>query len=70
MSKIDHPSHYRSDSKFEAIDVIEAWSLNFNLGNVIKYVCRAGLKGGSLEDLRKASWYLEREITKRNKGIV
>jgi hypothetical protein len=64
---VDHPSHYRSDS-IEAIDVIESWQMNFNLGNVIKYVCRAGLKSNdSIEDLRKAAWYLNREISLRSK---
>ena len=62
MSKVDHPDHYRSDSGIEAIDAIEAWDLNFNLGNVIKYTCRAGLKSNRLEDLKKAAWYLQREI--------
>jgi hypothetical protein len=48
--------------------VIEAWEMNFNLGNVIKYICRAGLKNISdLEDLRKAAWYLNREIELRTK---
>ncbi len=70
MSAVDHPKHYRKESGFEAIDVIESWSLNFNLGNVIKYVCRAGLKNDSLEDLRKAQWYLEREISRRNKNLL
>jgi len=64
---VDHPSHYRSDS-IEAIDAIESWQMNFNLGNVIKYVCRAGLKSNdSIEDLRKAAWYLNREISLRSK---
>tara|TARA_Y100000310_G_scaffold335561_1_gene417886 strand:- start:126 stop:497 length:372 start_codon:yes stop_codon:yes gene_type:complete len=66
---VDHPSHYRQDSGLEAIDAIEAWDLNFNLGNVIKYVCRAGLKtrqDGSI-DLKKALWYLKREISSRTK---
>ena len=62
MSQIDHPDHYRRDSGIEAIDAIEAWKLNFNLGNTVKYVARAGLKGDALEDLEKARWYLEREI--------
>ena len=62
MSKVNHPDHYRSDSGIEAIDAIEAWDLNFNLGNVIKYTCRAGLKSNRLEDLKKAAWYLQREI--------
>ena len=59
---VDHPPHYRADT-IEAIDVIEAWELNFSLGNVVKYVCRAGLKSdNALEDLSKALWYLEREV--------
>ena len=62
MNTIDHPDHYRRDSGIEAIDAIEAWKLGFNLGNVVKYVARAGLKGDALEDLEKALWYLEREI--------
>lgn len=61
MSAIDHPSHYTRGG-IEAIDAIEAWSLGFNLGNVIKYVARAGHKGQTLEDLRKARWYIDREI--------
>ena len=61
---ISHPSHYRSDSGFEAIDVIEAWNLGFNLGNALKYISRAGLKDKNreIEDLEKAQWYLNREI--------
>ena len=61
-NEVDHPNHYRSDSGIEAIDAIEAWDLNFNLGNVVKYTCRAGLKSNHLEDLKKAAWYLQREI--------
>ena len=64
---IDHPSHYRKDSGLEAIDAIEAWDLNFNLGNVIKYICRAGLKDNpdGIEDLEKALWYIQRELSSR-----
>ena len=63
-SVVEHPSHYRSDSGFEAIDVIEAWNLGFNLGNALKYISRAGLKDKNreIEDLEKAQWYLNREI--------
>lgn len=72
MSVIDHPDHYRKDSGFEAIDVIEAWNLGFNLGNTLKYVSRCGLKDSStyVEDLEKARWYLDREIaiTKLRRG--
>lgn len=65
--QVDHPSHYRKDSGLEAIDAIEAWDLNFNLGNVVKYVCRAGLKDNTdgIEDLEKALWYIQRELNAR-----
>ncbi len=58
---IDHPSHY-TFSNIEPIDVIEAWGLGFHMGCLLKYVCRAGHKGNRVEDLRKAAWYLNREI--------
>jgi hypothetical protein len=62
---INHPQHYGgSDSTYEAIKVIEAWDLGFNLGNVIKYISRAGKKGSRIDDLKKAQWYLTREIEK------
>lgn len=61
--KVDHPQHYRHD-KHEAIDVIEAWGLGFCLGNVVKYIARAGRKGDALEDLKKAQWYLAREVAR------
>lgn len=62
QSSVDHPQHYQSKCGLEAIDVIEAFDLNFNLGNVIKYVLRAENKDNYLENLEKASWYLSREI--------
>lgn len=63
MTQINHPEYY-SNGGIEAIDFIEAHSLSFNLGNVIKYITRAGRKDGEdkLTALRKAQWYLEREI--------
>lgn len=61
---INNPSHY-TQGKYEVIDVIEDWKLNFRLANVVKYVARADHKGKPVEDLRKAKWYLEREIAKR-----
>ena len=67
MEKINHPSHYQSTNPFyETINVIEAWNLNFNLGNVIKYISRAGKKDDNslIQDLEKAQWYLNREINK------
>ena len=62
---INHPAHYNK-GKFEAIEVIEDWKLGFNLGNTVKYISRAGHKDKSktVEDLKKALWYLEREINK------
>ena len=57
---VDHPSHYNQG--IETIEYIESWSMNFNTGNVIKYVTRAGYKDNKLEDLKKAMWYLQREI--------
>lgn len=61
---INHPRHYGGDVTYEAIKVIEAWQLDFSLGNAVKYISRAGKKPGSskLEDLKKAKWYLERAI--------
>jgi len=59
---VNHPEHY-CPGAYEAIKVIEAWSLGFHLGNVVKYISRAGRKhNNSLEDLRKARWYLDRYI--------
>jgi hypothetical protein len=58
---VNHPSHY-NQGKFEVIDVIEDWNLGFNLGNCIKYIGRAGHKDDIIQDLKKAKWYLEREI--------
>lgn len=60
---VDHPPHY-SAGGIEAIDVIEAFGLNFRLGNAIKYILRAGRKAATVEDLKKARWYLDREIAK------
>jgi hypothetical protein len=58
---INHPPHYTTGG-VETIDFIEAKKLNYNLGNVVKYITRADHKGDRMEDLRKAKWYLEREI--------
>lgn len=61
--KVNHPKHYGGeDNPYEAIKVIEAWELGFNLGNAVKYISRAGKKGVRKEDLEKAAWYLNREI--------
>ncbi len=61
---VNHPSHY-CQGKFEVIDVIEDWELNFHLGNTVKYIARAPHKQNPLEDLKKAAWYLQREIARR-----
>ena len=62
---VNHPDHY-TFGKFEVIDVIEDWGLNYNRSCVIKYVARAGRKDKAkeAEDLKKARFYLEREIKK------
>jgi len=61
--KVDHPDHYNV-GKIEVIDAIEDWGLDFCLGNVIKYIARAGHKNPNkvVEDLKKAAWYLQRKI--------
>jgi len=58
---VNHPAHYKVGG-IETIDFIEAKQLNYNLGNVVKYITRADHKGNRLEDLEKARWYLDREI--------
>lgn len=66
--EINHPNHYTAGG-IEVIDFIEAWQLGFNLGNVVKYVARAGHKTTPLVDLKKAAWYLAREITGRETAV-
>jgi hypothetical protein len=58
---VNNPVHYTTGG-IETIDFIEAKKLGYNLGNVVKYITRADHKGNKLEDLRKAQWYLSREI--------
>lgn len=65
---VDHPQHYQTQNGLEVIDVIEAFDLGFNLGNVIKYVLRCGKKDLDVQELEKAKWYLEREIKNRKKA--
>jgi len=58
-----HPKHYGGkDNPYEAIKVIEAWGVGFNLGNTLKYISRAGKKDSTVQDLEKALFYLDREI--------
>lgn len=70
---VNHPSHYGGSSNpYEAIKIIEALELGFCLGNTLKYISRAGKKdlAKELEDLKKARWYLDREIQKlENKSL-
>ena len=68
---VDHPPHYGgADNPYEAIKVIEAWGLGFNLGNAAKYISRAGKKdaAATVQDLEKARWYLDREIQNRKQA--
>jgi hypothetical protein len=65
---VNHPPHYKTGG-IETIDYIEAKDLNYRLGNVIKYVSRAGKKNSDpIEDLEKAAWYLQREIDARKRA--
>jgi hypothetical protein len=62
---INNPDHYGGASNpYEAIKVIEAWDLDFHLGNTVKYISRAGKKESDkeLQDLKKAQWYLNKKI--------
>ena len=61
---VNHPKHYTSHpSGVECIQITE--HMGFNLGNALKYIWRADLKGDAIEDLKKARWYIERELEKR-----
>lgn len=68
--QVEHPSYYGGENNpYEAIKVIEAWDLGFNLGNVVKYISRCGKKDlkndilkSKIEDLEKAQFYLNREV--------
>ena len=64
VEQVYHPKHY-TWGNIEAIDITE--NFNFNLGNAIKYIWRCDHKGMAIEDLRKAIWYLNREIERREK---
>tara|TARA_R110000803_G_scaffold105722_1_gene173918 strand:+ start:1755 stop:2006 length:252 start_codon:yes stop_codon:yes gene_type:complete len=71
-----NPQHYKATDQLEVIDIIEMFDLNFARGNVVKYVLRAGKKdeegyssdAKELEDLNKAIWYLQREISRIESG--
>ena len=67
---VNHPAHYKIGG-IETIDFIEAKGLGYHIGNVVKYITRAGHKGttNGLEDLKKARWYLDRAIEKNENPI-
>lgn len=66
---VNHPAHYTGHpSGVECIQITE--HMNFNLGNVIKYVWRAFDKGATIQDLEKAKWYLSREIERISRGTT
>ena len=70
---IDHPAHYGgADDTYEAIRVIEAWQVDFCIGNVLKYLCRSGRKPGetTLKDLEKAHWYLSRRLEQERRKVA
>ena len=63
---VNHPAHYtQHPSGVECIDVVE--HMNFNLGNAVKYIWRSDMKGDPLENLRKAEFYIQREIERRTR---
>ena len=64
---VNHPAHYKVGG-IETIDFIEAKSLNYNLGNVVKYITRADHKGSRMIDLKTAQWYLNREVSNLEKA--
>lgn len=66
MDPVNHPPHYTSHpSGVEAIEITEHFQ--FNVGNAIKYLWRAGLKHDSIEDLKKAAWYVNREVSRQER---
>ena len=64
---VNHPAHYNGHpSGVECIQIAE--HMGFNLGNALKYIWRADLKGNAIEDLNKAAWYVQREIERRERN--
>ena len=60
---VNHPDHYQSEGGIEVIDVIESFGLGFCLGNAVKYILRCGKKDDAIQELKKAKWYIDREIS-------
>jgi hypothetical protein len=71
---VNHPQHYGGDTTYEVIKVLKAWGItDFNIGNTIKYLARAGKKGGEkkyLEDLKKGKFYLDDKVKDLETGVV
>lgn len=66
---VNHPDHYTAHpSGVECITITE--HMSFNVGNAMKYLWRADLKGSTVQDLRKAAWYVQREIERRSALVV
>ncbi len=66
---VNYPTHYtKHPSGVECIQITE--HMNFTLGNAVKYIWRASLKGSQIEDLKKARWYLDREIARLESSVV
>lgn len=65
IDMVNHPPHYQHG--IEPIEFIESHNLNFNLGSAVKYIARAPYKGTELLDLKKAKWFIEREIKRHDK---
>jgi hypothetical protein len=69
IDMINHPPHYKTGG-IEVIDFIEAKKLSYNKGNAVKYIARAGVKSPNpIEDLKKAAWYINREIELLSKEV-
>ncbi len=66
---VNHPPHYTVGG-IETIDFIEAKGLGYHLGNVVKYIARSAHKGATLEDLKKARWYLDRAIANAERSTT
>jgi hypothetical protein len=60
---VNHPDHYQGSGGMEVIDIIENYDLGFSLGNAIKYILRSNKKGSAKQDLKKAIWYINREMS-------
>jgi len=60
--RVSNPEHYTAGRRHEPLDVVEDWCLDYHLGNVVKYISRAGRKDSMVQDLEKAMFYLTRKI--------